>query len=134
MENGRRKRNSTIGVLFLIVVMLAGCGASQLFPAIPIGIDREKVPHQTIEMTAEHFHFTPEEVRVKAGTLVTIRVTALDGTHGFKLGAFGLEETIEEGETRTVEFYAGEKGEYGFRCSHFCGIGHLGMTGKVIVE
>ena len=130
----KRKDIVTAGILSLIALVLAGCGASQMFPAIPSGIDRGKVPHETIEMTAEHFHFTPEEIRVKAGTLVTIRVTALDGTHGFKLGAFGLDETIEEGETKTVEFYAGAKGEYGFHCSHFCGLGHLGMTGKIIVE
>ncbi len=37
-------------------------------------------------------------------------------------------------ETRTVTFYAGKKGEYGFHCSHFCGIGHMGMTGKIIVD
>lgn len=131
MENGKP---INVGILFPIVLVLVGCSASQIFPAIPAGLDISKVPHQTIDMTAEHFHFTPEEVRVKAGTLVTIRVTALDGTHGFKIGAFGLDETIEEGETKTAEFYAGQKGEYGFRCSHFCGIGHLGMTGKVIVE
>lgn len=111
-----------------------GCGSSQQFTAIPGSVDRDKVPHQTVEMTAEHFHFTSDVVRVKQGTLVTIKVKAIDGTHGFSLGAFGIDERIEENETKTIEFYAGEKGEYGFRCSHFCGIGHLGMTGKVIVE
>ncbi len=115
-------------------MLVVGCGTSQQFPAIPESVDRGKVPHETIEMTAEHFHFTPDVVKVKQGTLVTINVKAIDGTHGFKLAAFGIDERIEENETKTIEFYAGEKGEYSFRCSHFCGIGHLGMTGKVIVE
>ena len=118
----------------LSMLALTGCGTAQLFKAIPDGIDTTQVPHQTIDMTAEHFHFTPEEVHVKAGTLVTIRVTAIDGTHGFALGAFGLDKTIEEGETKTFEFYAGQKGKYDFRCSHFCGIGHLGMNGEIVVE
>jgi len=118
----------------LVSVLLIGCGASQQFAAVPGSIDRDKVPHETIEMTAEHFHFTPEVVKVKQGTLVTINIKALDGTHGFKLGVFGIDERIEENETRSIEFYAGEKGEYGFKCSHFCGIGHLGMNGKIIVE
>jgi len=91
------------------------------------------VPHQTIEMTAEDFHFTPEAIRVAAGTLVTLRITA-DGTHGFSLAAFGIDERLESGETKVIEFFAGQKGEYGFRCSHFCGIGHLGMTGTIVVE
>ncbi len=118
----------------LIGALIVGCGSSQQFPAVPDSIDREKTPHQTVEMTAEHFHFTPEEVKVKQGTLVTIRVKSIDGTHGFKLGAFGIDERIEENETKVIEFYAGEKGEFTFKCSHFCGIGHLGMNGKILVE
>ena len=126
-------RRKFVGMV-LVSVLLMGCGASQQFTAVPGSIDRDKVPHETIKMTAEHFHFTPEIVKVKQGTLVTINIKALDGTHGFKLGAFGIDERIEENETRSIEFYAGEKGEYGFKCSHFCGIGHLGMNGKIIVE
>jgi cytochrome c oxidase subunit II len=120
--------------VIVIVVMIAGCGSSQQFAAVPADIDRNSVPQKTLEMTAQHFHFTPEEVHVPQGTLVTLKITAIDGTHGFSLGAFGIDETIPEKETRTVTFYAGKKGEYGFHCSHFCGIGHLGMTGKIIVD
>ena len=120
--------------LVICGMVMMGCGASQQFMAVPASVDRDKVPHETIEMTAEHFHFTPEVVKVKQGTLVTIKLKALDGTHGFALGAFGIDERIEENETKVMEFYAGEKGEYSFKCSHFCGIGHLGMNGKVIVE
>jgi heme/copper-type cytochrome/quinol oxidase subunit 2 len=124
-----------IAILFsLLAVQLLGCGSSQQFPAVPPDLQRESVPHQIIDMTAEHFHFTPELLHVKQGTFVTLHIKALDGTHGFSLGAFGIDETIPEQETKTVEFFAGKKGEYGFKCSHFCGIGHLGMTGKVIVE
>lgn len=120
--------------LFFLIVLSFGCGSSQQFVAVPPTIDKEKVPRQTVEMTAEHFHFTPEDLHVTAGTLVMLKITAIDGTHGFKFGAFGIDETIEKNETKVIEFYAGEKGKYGFRCSHFCGIGHLWMTGKVIIE
>ncbi len=122
-----------IGALIL-AGFAAGCGAAQQFPAVPDNLHRESVPQQTIEMTAEHFHFTPEVLHIKQGTLVTLKIRALDGTHGFNLGAYGIDERLPEQEVKTVEFYAGEKGEYSYKCSHFCGIGHLGMTGKVIVE
>ncbi len=114
--------------------MILGCGTSQQFVAIPPDLDRASVPVQVVEMKARRFEFVPEVVNVKAGTLVTLKITALDGTHGFALGAFGIDERIEEGETKTIEFYAPREGEYGFRCSHFCGLGHLGMTGKLIVR
>ena len=120
-------------LLLILLLQACGCGSAQQFTAIPPDLDRDSVPHQTIDMTAEDFHFTPEELHVAEGTLVTLRITA-DGTHGFSLGAFGIDERLEDGQTTVIEFYAGHKGEYGFRCSHFCGIGHLGMTGTLVIE
>lgn len=118
----------------ILMLALAGCGPSQHFVAVPSQLDRNAVPHQEIAVTAQDYHFSPEEIRVRQGTLVTLRITAIEGTHGFALGAFGIEEMLEEGTTVRVEFYAAEQGEYSFRCSHFCGWGHFGMTGKLIIE
>ncbi len=116
------------------LLLLFGCAASKLFEAVPSSLNKETVPKVTFEMTAQRYHFTPDVIRVKRGTLVTLNVKAVDGTHGFELGAFGIDERLEENEVKEIQFYAGKEGEYGFKCSHFCGIGHLGMTGKVIVE
>jgi cytochrome c oxidase subunit 2 len=120
--------------LVFILFFLLGCGASQQFVAVPADVDKEKVPKQSVEMTAERFRFLPEVIHVRQGTLVTLTIRAIDGTHGFKLGAFGIDQAIQENETTSVEFYASQRGEYDFQCSHFCGIGHLGMTGKIVVE
>ena len=121
-------------VVNLVLLSVIGCSASQQFVPIPPDVNRDAVERDTIEMTAEDFHFTPEVLHVKKGTLVTLKIKSIDGTHGFKLGAFGIDERLDENETKVIEFYAGQKGEYGFRCSHFCGLGHLGMTGTLIIE
>ncbi len=123
-------------IIFLIAsaTLILGCGTSQEFVAVPPGLDRAAVPHKVIDMQAKRYEFIPEVVRVKAGTLVTLKITALEGTHGFALGAFGIDERLDENQTKVIEFYASKPGEYGFRCSHLCGLGHLGMKGKVIVE
>ena len=71
---------------------------------------------------------------MKSGTLVVLKIKATDGTHGFKLSAFGIDERLDENDPKLIEFYASNKGEYSFRCSHFCGLGHLGMSGTIIVE
>ena len=116
------------------ILLLFGCAASQHFDAVPSGLNKATVPKVSIEMTAQRYHFTPDVIRVKRGTLVLLKVKAIDGTHGFDLAAFGIDERLEENEVKEIEFYAGKEGEYGYKCSHFCGIGHLGMTGKVVVE
>jgi len=118
----------------VVLLFLSACGSSKQFDAIPSDIDRQNVPKDTVEMTAESYKFMPDVIRVKSGTLVALEIKAIDGTHGFQLNAFGIDERLDENETKTIDFYASKKGEYGFRCSHFCGLGHLGMTGKVIVE
>ena len=118
----------------VLAMFLAACGSTQQFTAVPENLDRNSVPHKTVNMTAEHFHFTPDTVHVPEGSLVTLKITAIDGAHGFSLGDFGIDESLPENEPKTITFYAAKKGEYGFHCSHFCGIGHLGMTGKIIVD
>ena len=118
----------------VVLLLFSACGSSKQFDAIPSDIDRQNVPKDTVEVTAQSYKFTPEVIRVKAGTLVTLKINAIDGTHGFQLSAFGIDERLDENEPKTIEFYASKKGEYSFRCSHFCGLGHLGMTGKLIIE
>lgn len=120
--------------LIFCVILLLGCGESQQFVAIPKDINRDTVPKDTIEVIAKDFEFIPDTIRVKTGTLVTLKLKSIEGTHGFNLGAFGIDERLDENVTKIVEFYAGQEGEFGIRCSHFCGIGHLGMTGKLIIE
>jgi len=120
---------------FLVVLtFLLGCGESQQFVAVPSNLDRETVPKDTIEVIAKDFEFIPDTIRVREGTLVILKLKSIDGTHGFDLGAFGIDERLDENVLKVVEFYAAKKGEYGIRCSHFCGIGHLGMTAELIIE
>jgi heme/copper-type cytochrome/quinol oxidase subunit 2 len=120
--------------IFIIAAALAGCAGSEKYPPLPEGVNLDTVPKQVVHMTAERYEFTPEEVHVKAGTLVTLEITALDGTHGFALGDYGIDVSLPEKHPVTVQFYALEKGEHDFSCSHLCGIGHFGMNGKILVE
>jgi heme/copper-type cytochrome/quinol oxidase subunit 2 len=87
-----------------------------------------------VGIKASRYSFSPEIVRVPVGTLVQFNILSAGGTHGFRLSDFGVDVRLEENDVQTVEVYFPKTGEYGFRCSHFCGLGHLGMTGKIIVE
>lgn len=118
----------------VLAIALTGCAGSQKYPPLPEGVNAETVPNQVVQMTAERYAFTPEEVHVKAGTMVTLEITALDGTHGISLGDFGIDVSLPEKQPVSVRFYAQHKGEHSFSCSHICGIGHFGMNGKIVVE
>ncbi len=106
---------------------------------------------QVIEVTAKKYEYNPSTIRVKKSTKVELKIHALDKTHGFKIsqypdgsdgkGAPGLVFAdfqdgwkIEKDKDTVIEFTANEPGTYTFKCSIFCGFGHLHMKGELIVE
>lgn len=89
---------------------------------------------KTIEMTAEQWKWTPNTITVNEGDTVVIHITSKDVTHGFHLPAFNIDEQIVPGKTITVQFVADKKGTFPWACSVFCGAGHVGMTGALVVN
>jgi heme/copper-type cytochrome/quinol oxidase subunit 2 len=115
--------------------------------------DSQTMPTQPIEIVAKTFEFTPNEIHVKAGERVQIRLRSADRAHGLKLsvypegasedGAPGLvfdhpqdEAKVDKKHDRVIEFFAARSGTYDFKCSVQCsmGHGHDRMTGKLIVD
>lgn len=89
---------------------------------------------RTIKMTAELWKFTPNVVTVKRGEKVTLEITGLSGTHGLSVPGLGINETIIQGNTVSVNIPTDKVGTFDFRCSVQCGSGHNDMTGQIIVE
>jgi heme/copper-type cytochrome/quinol oxidase subunit 2 len=106
---------------------------------------------QVIELVAKKYAYSPAPVHVKAGSMVRVKITAMDHDHGFKIGVgpdgakandkdgliFASPQDcwqLKKGETTTIEFLAKTSGTYTFRCCHTCGIGHRGMKGQIVVD
>ena len=87
-----------------------------------------------IRVTARKYEFSPNEIKAKRGDHIRLIITAIDGSHGFKLEAFHVDQKLSKGEPVTVEFTAGQTGTFPFECSHFCGLGHQKMKGQLRVE
>jgi cytochrome c oxidase subunit 2 len=86
------------------------------------------------KIMAQRYTFAPNEIKIQRGTRVRLVITALDGEHGFKLGALRIEQRLRKGEAITVEFIADRAGRFPYQCSHVCGLGHRKMKGLLIVE
>ena len=89
---------------------------------------------QEIKITAKRFQYSPNAIEVKMGIPVRLILTSLDTTHGFSLPDFKVEKTIAPGKQTIVEFTPDKIGEFHFHCSVYCGSGHGGMHGKLIVK
>lgn len=87
-----------------------------------------------IDMTARQWSFEPATVRVRVGDKVRLRITSVDVAHGFALSDFGINARLEPGQTTEIVFLADRPGTFGFFCSVFCGSGHGGMRGELVVE
>jgi nitrous-oxide reductase len=91
-----------------------------------------------VKMTAVRSHFSPEHVEVNEGDQVTWRIvsteTTPDATHGFCIGGYNINLSIEPGEFTEINFIADRPGTYPFYCTEFCSALHLEMMGYFHVK
>ena len=90
--------------------------------------------HKEFVITLKQWSFSPSVIRVKKDDMITLKLRSVDVTHGLALLDFNIQTNIKAGETKTVEFKADKTGSFDFVCSVYCGVGHGGMAGKLIVE
>jgi heme/copper-type cytochrome/quinol oxidase subunit 2 len=136
---------------FLLVISLLATFSVALFAKTQSQGTADS-PH-VIEVVAKTFEFSPNEIHVKAGERVQIKLHTADRAHGLKLniypegasedGAPGLvfehaqdDAKVDKHKDRVIEFVASRAGTYDFKCSVQCsmGHGHDRMTGKLIVD
>lgn len=109
-------------------------------PTPPPPPPEEEVQAQTsstvkeFDMIAKRFVFQPEVITVNEGDTVLLHITSTDVAHGIALPEFGVRKSLPAGKEVDIEFVADTKGEFGFRCSVFCGSGHGSMVGKLVVQ
>jgi cytochrome c oxidase subunit II len=110
---------------FLVLVFALGASAA----------DQMGQSEQVIKISAKKFEYSPNVITIKAGVPVILEFTSLDRVHGFTIPELGgVRATIEPEKVSRVRIVAPKAGTYEFHCDLFCGDGHEGMTGKIIVE
>jgi cytochrome c oxidase subunit II len=140
-----------IAIRTLVPTLSAFFAALAFCLPLPSSVVAEDQKVQVIELVAKKYEYSPAPVHVKAGSMVRLKITAVDHDHGFKIGAdpdagkvngksglvFASPEDcwqLKKGETTTIEFLAQISGTYTFRCCHTCGLGHRGMKGQIVVD
>jgi cytochrome c oxidase subunit 2 len=87
-----------------------------------------------IKVTAKRFEFSPDVIHLKRNVPVVLEFTSGDRKHGFKAEGLGLRATIRPGQTERIRLVPAKAGTYPFHCDVFCGDGHEGMSGTIVVE
>jgi cytochrome c oxidase subunit 2 len=116
---------------FAAVLVLASCTAAAPRPADEAP---DAPPAQVVAVTAKRFEFNPSVIHLKAGAPAVIELTSLDRRHGFAAPDLGIDAEINPGAPTLVRVTPQTPGEYPFHCSVFCGEGHEGMAGRIVVD
>jgi cytochrome c oxidase subunit II len=111
-------------LLLVTLALLAGASPS---PAEP--------PVKTFEVAASRYKFDPGDLEVDEGDRVVLKMRSLDVAHGLAVKEFKASAAIPKGgEVVTLEFVASKAGTYAIECSEYCGRGHKGMKGQLVVH
>ena len=122
---------AVLTVLIVIAVTLSHYPTSAQDAGSGAGVSKDE---REIRVTAKKYEYDPAVITVKQDEHIKMVITALDHDHGFKIDAFHIDQLLKKGEPTTIEFTADTTGTFPFQCSHFCGLGHKGMKGELIVE
>jgi cytochrome c oxidase subunit 2 len=96
---------------------------------------RELAPNRyEVVLLAQIWQFTPNEIRVPAGSTVTFIATSKDVIHGLRVEGTLINMMLLPGQVARLTTRFDKAGEYLFVCHEYCGTGHHTMFGKVIVE
>ncbi len=95
--------------------------------------DEPMMSLQEFNLTARQWEFQPSTIMVRRGSPVKLHIASVDTTHGFSIVEFNVNSQLSPGQTTTVEFTPDRTGSFNFFCSVFCGSGHGGMRGTLVV-
>lgn len=135
-----KNKTILIGILVLGLFLVAGCSQTATpAPTANTGSSIESGAQPTgeikeFDIQAKNWEFIPNTITVNLGDKVELHIESIQGTHGFALPAFGINERLELNQDVHVDFIADKKGAFPFACSVPCGRGHGGMQGQLVVE
>jgi cytochrome c oxidase subunit II len=85
-------------------------------------------------IVAQMWQWQPNEIRIPAGSELSLYITSRDVQHGFKVENTDINLMVVPGQISHASRVFDRPGEYLIVCHEFCGAQHSTMAGKIIVE
>jgi cytochrome c oxidase subunit II len=123
--------------LFMLFVGMAGCASGKK----PVTKTQQglqwsgEVVNQVrvIKLEAKKYEFIPNPIVVQEGEKVRLEATSTDVNHGLAIPGYKINQELPAHKTEVIEFMAYQSGTFATHCSEFCGMGHMGMRGELVV-
>ncbi len=116
---------------FIFLLLLAMAGLVVAFAPLPV---QPIAPQErTFRVEAGQFAYSPSDLKVNPGDIVTIQLVSTDVVHGLYVDSYDISVQADPGQTETLSFVADKPGSFRFRCNVTCGAMHPFMIGKLNV-
>ena len=112
--------------------MLLGGAALLAGAAAGVGVLAQS-NERVIKVVARKFVFLPNVIELKKGEAVTLEFTSPEVVMGFNAPDFKIRADIIPGTASRLRFTPDKAGTFPFLCDIFCGDGHEGMSGQLVV-
>ena len=113
-------------MLIILAVLLVA------FAPVPVTTPPPSTP-RFFNIDASQFSYTPSELQVNRGDVVTIELRSTDAVHGLYVDGYDVSVQADPGQTASLTFVADRPGSFRFRCNVTCGALHPFMIGKLNV-
>jgi cytochrome c oxidase subunit 2 len=134
--NNRRKFDFKIVIIAVICIVIIAAFGILYYPSSsdenenedinPVSDNNENIKEITI--SAKRFEFSPANIELNQGQKTRINIINTDVTHGIVIPDFSVSGNSE------VVFTPDAAGTFPFYCGNYCGSGHHGMAGTIIVK
>ncbi|HEX6270447.1 MAG TPA: cupredoxin domain-containing protein [Anaerolineales bacterium] len=88
---------------------------------------------RSFRVEARQFAYSPSELNINPGDIVTIQLVSTDVVHGLYVDGYGLSVEADPGQMASITFTADKPGSFRIRCNVTCGAMHPFMIGKLNV-
>ena len=129
----KKMKKTAINKIVLTILLAGVCEIGLVGVPALTNLTRASDNPKVIEITAKKFEFTPNEITLKKGEPVILRLTTTDRVHGFMSKPLKVDTDIPPGKTTDVAVTPDTTGDFMIICDHYCGTGHGGMNMKVTV-
>jgi plastocyanin len=114
-------------------ILIACLAAGVLVLFVPLSWVYPASQERLFQVQASSFEYSPAEISVNPGDLVTIDLLSTDVVHGLYVDGYDLEVVSDPGQTSRLSFVADKPGSFRLRCSVTCGALHPFMIGRLKV-
>ncbi|MDB5108657.1 MAG: quinol oxidase [Candidatus Binatus sp.] len=128
-----KKKLRTVSILAASALIVVGIAAPRFKTVNFVAKAHADIGPRVIEIKARKFEFSPDEVTLKKGEPVILRLTSEDRKHGFLIKPLKIDTDIVPETPTDVAVTPDATGDYTVICDHYCGTGHGGMKMKLKV-